>query len=107
MFPCRPRGPAGSRRPYQGAVIDGAALGTLGLDGGGVLGELGCDDASAELQDLLIRQSWTLGDTKAPSEPPTTASTFTPRKALSGSQNSVFPFHLPVVLAPEALMRLF
>lgn len=39
----------GSWGPYQGAVVDWAALGTLGLDGGSVLGELGRDDASAEL----------------------------------------------------------
>ena len=38
-------------------------MGALGLDGGGVLGELGCDDTSAELQHLLISQSWTLEDT--------------------------------------------
>lgn len=74
MFAWGPRGPAGSWRTDQGAVVDRAALGTLGLDGGRVLGELGRDDARAELQDLLVAQSWTLGDPKALSLPPTFAS---------------------------------
>lgn len=37
-------------------------------------------------------------------QPP--ASTFTSRNKRSGFQNSVFPFHLPVILAPEAFLRL-
>lgn len=50
----------GPRGPDQGAVVDGAALGALGPDGGGVLGDLGRHHALTELQNLLVRQTWTL-----------------------------------------------
>lgn len=52
----------GTRRPDQRPVVDRAALGTLGPDGGGVLRNLGRDHASTKLQDLLITKTWTLQD---------------------------------------------
>lgn len=58
------RWPLASWGPDEGPVVDGAALRALGPDGGGVLGDLGRDDASAELQDLLITQTRTLQDRK-------------------------------------------
>lgn len=50
----------GSWGPDEGSVVDGAALVALGLNGGSVLGDLGCDYPSAELQDLFITQTRTL-----------------------------------------------
>ncbi|KAG7232937.1 hypothetical protein INR49_007924, partial [Caranx melampygus] len=50
----------GSWGPDQSAVVDGAALGALGPDGGGVLGDLGRHHTFTELQDLLVSQTWTL-----------------------------------------------
>lgn len=54
--------PSGARGSDECAVVDGAALGALGPDGGGVLGDLGCDHTSAQLQDLLVGQTRTLPD---------------------------------------------
>lgn len=51
-----------SRGPDERPVVDGAALRALGPDGGGVLGHLGRDHTSAELQDLLVSQTRTLQD---------------------------------------------
>lgn len=61
-----PRRTAGSWGTDEDPIVDGAALGALGLDGGSVLGDLSCDDISAELQDLFIHQNWTLPDTNRP-----------------------------------------
>lgn len=54
--------PSVPRGPDECPVVDGAALGALGADGGGVLGDLGRHHTSAELQDLLISQTRTLQD---------------------------------------------
>lgn len=57
-----PQRPWSSRGPDERPVVDGAALRALGPDGGGVLGHLGRDHTSAELQDLLVSQTRTLQD---------------------------------------------